>query len=317
MVVNAELIALLTSGIVIFLGLVISSLRQRKKINLMERLNVSYEQAAMRQAAEEIRIEGERSGRNSSLSWLEKKKRELEQSGTDITLPVYLTILVVTSVLIFFVVYKIIGIVFFALPFSLLGFLVPEKLVQRRKEKNIKYFNDEMVKALRLMASSMRAGNSLRQALEDVTRSKAMPTVIRLEFNKVLADVEYGMMVEDALYRLYERTGSEDVRFLAIAIETQRQLGGNIAETLDAIAATINNRRMLESEVKATMSQINATSNILSVLPFCMAGLIYLMNPTYFDPLFEDLTGRFLFLGCFISVCIGVFIIKRMSKIKV
>ena len=202
------------------------------------------------------------------------------------------------------------------MPFSLLGFYFPEKLVQVKREKNIKHFDDELVKALRRMASVMRAGGSLKMALEDVSRSRSMPTVIRLEFNKVLSDIEYGMFIEDALYRLYERTGSRDARFLAIAVETQRQLGGNIAQTFDTIAATISNRRLLESEVKATLSQVNATSNILSAMPFVMGGLVYLMNPEYFDPLFESLTGRFIFLGCFIFISIGVFVIKKMSKLK-
>ena len=76
------------------------------------------------------------------------------------------------------------------------------------------------------MASVMRSGGSLKQALADVSRSRSMATAIRLEFSKVLSDIEYGFAIEEALHKLYERTGSKDVQFLAIAVEIQRQLGG-------------------------------------------------------------------------------------------
>lgn len=316
MFANPEIIAVLVSGIVIFTGIVIMSQRRKKIIDLEKRLNVDHEQIALKQAIKQLEIEESIAKNEDALPWLERKQRELDQSGTGITLPIYLTILVASSVLIFFIVYKIIGIVFLALPFSLLGFYMPDKLVKSRREKNIKYFDEELIKALRRMASVMRSGGSLKQALDDVTRSRSMPEVIRLEFNKVLADVEFGLSIEEALYRLYERTGSRDVQFLAIAVETQRQLGGNIAQTFDTIGATISNRRLMESEVKATLSQINATSNILSFLPFAIGGIIYLMSPDYFSPLFENLTGRFVFLGCLMFISTGVFVIKRMSKIE-
>ena len=316
MAVNPELIAILVGGIVIFLGLIIMSLRRRKIIELEKRIQVDREQVAIRQAIKQLEIEESILKKEDSLSWLEKKKRELEQSGTNITLPVYLTILVASSLLIFFVVYKILGIVFFALPFALLGFYFPEKLVKVKLEKNVKHFNDELIKALRRMASVMRSGGSLKQALDDVSRSRSMPTAIRMEFSKVLSDMEYGLAIEEALYKLYERTGSKDVQFLAIAVEIQRQLGGNIAQTFDTIGATISNRRLMESEVKATLSQINATSNILSAMPFAIGGLIYVISPDYFEPLFESLVGRFVFLVCIMFICVGVVVIKKMSKIE-
>lgn len=316
MYASAELIALVISGIVIFLGLTIKSLRRRKIISLEQKIQMDREQVAIRQAMKELEIEESIQKREDSLSWIEKKKREIEQSGTNITFPVYITLLIAASSAIFFIVYKILGIAFIAVPFALLGYYFPEKIIQSRREKNIKYFNDELVKALRRMASVMRSGGTLKQALIDVSRSRSMPAVIRVEFSRVLADIEYGFAIEEAFYKLYERTGSKDVQFLAIAIEIQRQLGGNIAQTFDTIGATISNRRIMESEIRATLSQLNATSNILAAMPFVVGGMIFLINPNYFDPLFETLMGRFVFLGCLMFITAGVFVIKKMSKIE-
>ena len=123
MAINAELISILVGGIVIFLGLVINSLRKRKIINLEQRVQVDREQVAIRQAIKELEIEESILKNEDSLTWIEKKKREIDQSGTNITFPMYITVLIASSIAIFYIVYKILGIAFLAMPFALLGFI--------------------------------------------------------------------------------------------------------------------------------------------------------------------------------------------------
>jgi len=197
-----------------------------------------------------------------------------------------------------------------------LGIKIPDKIVKMRVRKNVERFNNDLIKALRRMASVMRSGGSLKQALVDVTRSRSMPLVIRLEFKKVLADIEYGDSIEEALYKLYERTGSNDVRFLAVAVEIQRQLGGNIAQTFDSIGQNITNRNLMQSEVKATLAQARTTSNVLSILPFVLSGIIVIINPSYFSPLFESLAGRMIVFMCLAFIVTGAFIMRKLSDIE-
>ena len=315
MIVGAELISILISGIVLFTGIVIMSFKKGKKVMLGERIAVDKEKAAIEEAIKEIELEESVLKRETELSWSQKKARELQQSNTGVTFPLYITILLISMLLIFLVVYKIMDMVVIAIPFAFLGIIIPEKIVESKIEKNVNSFNEELVKALRRMASVMRSGGSLKQALTDVVRSKSMPTIIRAEFRKVLTDIEYGLTIENALYKLYERIGSEDVQFLAIAVEIQRQLGGNIAQMFDSIGSAISNRRIMESDVRATLSQIKATSNILSAMPFVLGIGIFLVNPGYFDPLLQSTAGRLIILGCVSIMAMGIFVIKKLSKL--
>ena len=316
--IGPQLISILISGIVLFGGLVFTNVLGRNRVELDQRISVSAEDSAIAEALKEIEIEESVLKNENELSWADMKKRELVQSGTGITFPIYIVILVISMLAIFLLVYKIVGIVLLAIPFAFLGTIVPKKIVDAKLQKNIEAFNDQLVKALRRMSSVMRSGGSLKQALSDVSKAKSMPTVIRIEFRKVLTDTEYGLSIEEALFKLYERTGSSDVKLLAIAVEIQRQLGGNIAQIFDTIGTTISNRKLMDGDVKATLAQAKATSSILSAMPIVLGGALYLVSPDFFDPLTATLGGKIFILTMVSMIVFGIFVMKQqVNSIKI
>lgn len=312
---NAQLIAFFAGVFAVFIGLTLTKSR-KPSLKIANRIQLDEESLLIDEKLKELELMESLSKRESKLSWFERKQRELAQSNTGITFPAYMVLVVVSMLTVFYIVYKITAIPLLAIMCSFLGLQVPESLVKMRIRQNVDRFNNDLVKALRRMASVMRAGGSLKQALIDVTRTRSMPLIVRLEFRKVLTDIEYGNSIEEALYKLYERTGSKDVQFLAIAVEIQRQLGGNIAQIFDSIAQTINNRNLMQSEVKATLAQVKATSTILSVMPFVLGGLIVLLNPDYFAPLFSSMLGRMLVFICLAFIVFGAVVMKKMSNIE-
>ena len=315
---SPEMLALTFGGMILFLGIVVMSLGKGKTIGLAGKLfqNVDDDILKAEEKLREIAVDESIAKKDDGMSWLQKKQRELIQSNTGITISLYVVIMAVSMLVIFLAIYAIMGNALIPIPFAFLGLLVPEKIVKFKLDGNIKSFNSQLVKALRRMASGMRAGSSLKQALMDVAKARTMPVIIRAEFRKALQDMEYGLKIEEALYNMYTRTGSKDVQFLAIAIEIQRQLGGNMAQTFDTISSSISNRNLMENDVRATLAQVNATSTILSLMPFGMIGLLFFISPGYFAPLFETFIGKFVFLGCIGFVFIGIFVMKKMSKIE-
>lgn len=311
-----ELMGVLTAAFVIFLGLYLRYWQNQKKVSIIGRVEADREKMEIDNIIRDLETE-ETMMKEENLSWFQRKERELNQSNTGISMLFYMGLLSSSVLLIYLLVYKIIGIAWFAVPFAFLGVLVPDRVVQAKRTQNINDFNEQLIKALRRMGSVMKAGGSLKQGLLDVTRARSVPLIIRIEFKRVLADVEYGMSIERALFNLYQRTGSKDIRFLAIAVEIQRQLGGNIADIFDTVAQTIANRNQMESEVRATLAQVKTTSKILSAMPFAMGGLLYLMSPTYFQPLFEELTGRMIFLGCMLFIVLGIFVMQKFTSIEI
>ncbi|MDD2626961.1 MAG: type II secretion system F family protein [Candidatus Methanomethylophilus sp.] len=285
-------------------------------VKIKDRIQLDKDKLVMDKTIKELETQSKIAQKELELNWFEKKKRELKQANIGLTFPTYMVILALSMLAIFVIVNLIMGIPILALMFSFVGILVPEKVVEHLVSKNIDKFNSQLIQALRRMSSIMRSGGSLKQALKGVSDSNSISQVVRYEFRKVLIDMEYGLSIEEAFFKLYERTGSKDIQFLAVAIEVQRQLGGNIAQIIDSIAQNISNRELMQSDVKATLAQINATSNILSIMPFALCGIVIMINPGYFSVLFGSLFGKTIVLACLCLLIAGVFVIKKMSYIK-
>jgi tight adherence protein B len=190
--------------------------------------------------------------------------------------------------------------------------------VKKKQEKNQAIFNANLVKALRRMASNLRAGGTLKQAIMDVGKSNSMPIATRTEFINVLSDMEYGASVEAAFYKLYDRTGADDVRTLAVTIEIQRRTGGNLAEAFDNLAKVINKRELQEADIKATLAQAKSSAKLVSFMPFGLTFLLQIIQPNYFDAFYAwgDGLGKIIAFMIYGVICFGILLIDKMSSIK-
>lgn len=249
-------------------------------------------------------------------NFIERKELELKQSGTGITLPVYFTILALSMLTLFVLVNQIIGNPIFSLVFSLLGFYVPEAYVRNKRNKNMAMFHDQYLKCLRRMSASLRAGSSIRQALQDVVAAETIDKIVRAEFRTVLKDIEFGDTIERALFKLYDRIGSKDVHFTAVSVEVNRSTGGNLAEIFDDISKTISDRKQMEHDVKARLAQTKATSTLLSILPVVMVFVLMYLNPGHFSVLTRSTVGQMIVFFCLGMIVTGYYIINKATDIK-
>jgi tight adherence protein B len=106
---------------------------------------------------------------------------------------------------------------------------------------------------LTIMASSLRAGHSFMQALDTVAKEIAQPAAT--EFQRVVAEIRLGRPAEDALEALAERVGSADFMWAVLAVNIQREVGGNLAEILDNVADTLRERATLRRQIKVLTAE--------------------------------------------------------------
>ena len=90
------------------------------------------------------------------------------------------------------------------------------------------------------MAGSLRAGHSLLRAVDSVASEADAPT--SEEFSRIVNETRVGRDLSDALDEVAERMGSDDFTWVAQAIAIHREVGGNLAEVLDAVGHTIRER---------------------------------------------------------------------------
>ena len=102
---------------------------------------------------------------------------------------------------------------------------------RRRKKK----FEAGLPDTLQLMSGSLAAGLSLAQSVDTIVREGTEP--IAGEFRKVLVETRLGLSLETALQGVADRFQSKDFDWVVMAINIQRQVGGNLAELLNTVAA--------------------------------------------------------------------------------
>lgn len=192
----------------------------------------------------------------------------------------------------------------------LLGVAVPVLYIKMLQAKRTTIFNRQLPDALSLVSSAIRSGYGLSRAMQLV--ADEMPAPISEEFRRVLNETNVGLSMDVALTRMVQRVGSYDVDLVVTAMIIQQQVGGNLAEVIDNIAATIRDRIRVEGEVSALTAEGRISGIILVALPILLAVFVGTTNPSYLQPLITEPIGIWMVIGGICLQILGGLIIKRM-----
>ncbi len=121
---------------------------------------------------------------------------------------------------------------------------------RRRKRKFVAMLPD----TLQLMAGSLEAGYSLPQAVDTVAREAEDP--VASEFNRAIVESRLGVPVDEALDNIATRMDCRDFAWVVMAIRIQREVGGNLAEILKNVAATLRERERLRRQVLVLSAEV-------------------------------------------------------------
>ena len=150
-------------------------------------------------------------------------------------------------------------------------------------------FENQLPDTLTLISTSLRAGYSLLQAVEAVASEAPNPTA--REFGRAIVEARLGRQVVSALQGITARTKSKDFEWAVMAIEIQREVGGNLAEVLQTVSETMRQRNRLKGEIRALTAEGRISAIVLGCLPFAMGGFLWASNPDYIGALFENTFG--------------------------
>ena len=192
-----------------------------------------------------------------------------------------------------------------------LGSLMFVNNVASRQRKK---FEAQLPDTLNLIATSLRAGYSLLQALEAVGQESPDPT--RREFGRAIAEIRLGKPIDKSLDDIAARMESRDFEWAVLAIEIQREVGGNLAEVLQTTAETMIQRNRLRREMKALTAEGRLSAIVLSLLPVGVFIFISLSNPSYMEPLLSSTIGLVILGGGILSIGIGVVWMQKIVKVE-
>jgi tight adherence protein B len=198
---------------------------------------------------------------------------------------------------------------------ALIGLVTPQAVLRLLAARRAKAFERILPDALMLVATSLKSGFGLPQALDAVARDSAEP--VAKEFSRALAETRIGTDIADALDRVAERMGSEAMRMAVIAIRIQRDVGGNLADTLRTTANTLREREALYRQVQALSAEGRLSAYILIALPIGLFLYMLWVNYEYIQLLWTTLPGIAMATGGSILLVVGVIWMRKVVRIEV
>ncbi len=192
---------------------------------------------------------------------------------------------------------------------------LPMIYLRIRQRRRLRAFTEQLPDMLTLLVGALRAGYGLTQSLEVLVERLSPPVSDELE--RVTRALNLGLPIKEALQDMAERVGSDDLDLVVIAISVQHDIGGNLAETLEIISDTVQDRLRMLREIRVLTAQQRFTGFVLAFLPLAAGLMIFTINPEYISRLFAPGWVRLLPAAAVVLQLLGYFIISRIVDIEV
>jgi tight adherence protein B len=202
-----------------------------------------------------------------------------------------------------------------ALIVAAFGAAFPTLLLRMALNKRADRLREQLPDVLTIMAASLRAGHSFLQSLDTVAKEIAQPAAA--EFQRVVAEIRLGRPAEDALEALAERVGSADFKWAVLAVNIQREVGGNLAEILDTVADTLRERAMLRRQVRVLTAEGRLSAWVLALLPIAIGLYMAAVNPSYIGLLVTTTIGLVMLGTAIALMALGILWMRKIVNIDV
>jgi tight adherence protein B len=179
----------------------------------------------------------------------------------------------------------------FGLLFGILLVCVPWYLVRRRAEIRRLKIEDQLADAMVSLASAIKAGLSLGQALEIL--ADQCPRPICEEFRQMVGEYQMGKPLERVLVETRDRLKSENFALFAAAMQASRESGGRLNETVERIAHSVLELQRLERKIFSETAQARTSAVYMALAPFAVMLMYYFfIDPENTERLFTTVPGQ-------------------------
>ena len=143
--------------------------------------------------------------------------------------------------------------------------IAPVAMARKRNAGRRTAIEGQLLDAVTAVASALRSGRSLGQALTAAADEADDPLSTILAGTAHAASL--GVPMDEALDRFADVVGGSDVRLVSGVLKVHRRTGGALAASLDDVARTLADRREAARELRSLTAQARLSAAILGLLP--------------------------------------------------
>lgn len=196
-----------------------------------------------------------------------------------------------------------------------LAFVAPRFVVRYIARRRLLQFEQQLPDALMMITGALRAGASLPIALDSVASEGKPP--ISQEFALLLREMRLGVDFAVALESMEKRVPLPDLALATSGMALSREVGANLAETLESIAKTIRAKLQMEGKIRSLTAQGKMQGIVMACLPLLLIFVLNLMEPEAMAPLFHAWYGWVTLAVMVVTIAVGYHFIRKITSIDV
>ena len=193
--------------------------------------------------------------------------------------------------------------------------LLPSMFYKSMRKKRLKRFEAQLPDALAMVSGAMRAGASLNIAMEGLV--KEQPAPISQEFELLLKEQRLGVEFEVSLKAMEERIPIPDFSMLVTALLINREVGGNLAETMESLGETLRRKATMEGKIESLTAQGKLQGIVMTGLPILLGTLLNFIEPEAMEKLWTTTIGWIVLTIIVVMELMGYVMIRKITSIDV
>jgi tight adherence protein B len=170
--------------------------------------------------------------------------------------------------------------------------------------------DQQLAEAIVTISAAVRAGLSVRRALEEAHRGSEPP--LRDPLARVIDRLGVGQEIDSSLEMFAREIDSPDGQLITTLLGVHRRTGGNLPSLLDDVAVVIGQRAETRRQLRALTAQGRASGAVLAVLPIAFVGLLSWTSGDGLGAYYRTSPGAVLLLSGLVCDLLGFLWIRRI-----
>jgi tight adherence protein B len=192
---------------------------------------------------------------------------------------------------------------------------IPRMAYNQLRKRRLTMIERQLPDAYIAIANAMRSGASFAIAVQTVADDFMPP--ISQEIGLFLREQRLGVDLDTSLANVEKRIPIPEMTMFTSAVRISRDIGGNLAETLEKLADTLRRKQDMDGKIKSLTAQGKMQGMVMSFLPVFLVLILLKLQPEAMSKLFTTRIG-WAVLGVAITMeLLGYLAIRKITRIDI
>lgn len=191
---------------------------------------------------------------------------------------------------------------------------------QMRRKLQQTQMNLEFREGLQGISAALNAGysveNAFLEAKKDLQLLYGSSSALAPEMQEIINKTQLNHPIEEALFKLADQSGVEDIRRFAEVFQTAKRTGGDLIAITKTSADRISERLEVKREIASMIAGKEMEAGIMKIIPLGMIVYFWLCSPGFLNPLYQG-QGRIVMTVLLLLYLMAFYWSERITRIDV